>query len=62
MTPREKEIIQLVAKGKTNGVIANELFISKHTVLTHRKNINRKLNASNTIIMLEMARKLKIID
>jgi len=61
MTVREIEIIKLVATGKTNTVIAQELNISKHTVVTHRKNINRKLNASNPVIMLDMARQRRII-
>jgi DNA-binding CsgD family transcriptional regulator len=61
MTSREIEIIKLVAAGKTNMVIAQDLNISKHTVITHRKNINKKLNASNPVIMLEMARQRKII-
>jgi DNA-binding CsgD family transcriptional regulator len=40
---REKEIISHVALGKSNKQIADELFISIHTVVTHRKNIVRKL-------------------
>lgn len=40
---REKEIIVGVVKGMTNKEIAESLFISTHTVVTHRKNIARKL-------------------
>jgi DNA-binding NarL/FixJ family response regulator len=40
---REKEIVKLVASGKTNKEIADLLFISSHTVITHRKNITGKL-------------------
>jgi len=61
MTPREIEIIRLVAQGKTNALIAKELFLSYHTVIAHRKNINRKLNVTNAVLMLEMARQRKII-
>lgn len=43
ISTREKEIIRLVALGKTNKEIADELFISAHTVITHRKNISQKL-------------------
>jgi DNA-binding NarL/FixJ family response regulator len=40
---REKEVLQLVALGMTNKEIAEKLYISSHTVITHRKNITSKL-------------------
>jgi DNA-binding CsgD family transcriptional regulator len=40
---REKEVLKLVALGMTNKEIAEMLFISSHTVITHRKNITSKL-------------------
>jgi len=40
---REKEVLRLVALGLTNKEIAGKLFISSHTVITHRKNITAKL-------------------
>ncbi len=40
---REKEVLRLVAMGLTNKEIAERLFISSHTVITHRKNISAKL-------------------
>lgn len=43
LSDREKEIITGVVKGQTNKEIADQLFISIHTVLTHRRNIARKL-------------------
>jgi DNA-binding NarL/FixJ family response regulator len=43
LSEREKEIVELVALGKTNKEISDELFISPHTVITHRKNITAKL-------------------
>ncbi len=43
LTDREKDVLQKVALGKTNKEVANELFISTHTVISHRKNITRKL-------------------
>jgi len=48
LTPKEEEIIVLLAKGKSNHDIANEIFISYNTLKTHRKNINRKLQLSTT--------------
>ncbi len=43
LSQREKEIIVCVVKGMTNKQIAEQLFISTHTVITHRRNIAAKL-------------------
>lgn len=43
LSQREKEIIRCVVKGMTNKEIAEQLFLSIHTVITHRRNIARKL-------------------
>lgn len=43
LSSREKDIISLIIKGHTEQIIAQSLFISKHTVHTHRKNIFKKL-------------------
>jgi DNA-binding CsgD family transcriptional regulator len=43
LSEREKEIVKLVALGRTNKEISDMLFISPHTVITHRKNITAKL-------------------
>ena len=43
LSEREKDVLKKVALGKTNKEVANELFISTHTVISHRKNITRKL-------------------
>jgi len=48
LTPKEEEIISLLAKGKNNHDIADEIFISYNTIKTHRKNINRKLKLNTT--------------
>jgi DNA-binding NarL/FixJ family response regulator len=44
LTPRERLILKHVALGLTNKEIASKLFISTHTVISHRKNITRKLD------------------
>ena len=43
LSPRETTIVRLVSMGLTNRQIAEKLFLSAHTVMTHRKNINAKL-------------------
>lgn len=43
LTPREREIVVCVVKGMTNKEIAKQLFLSTHTVITHRRNISKKL-------------------
>ncbi len=43
LSDREKEVVKQIALGKTNKEIGEILFISPHTVITHRKNITRKL-------------------
>ncbi|WP_223845623.1 LuxR C-terminal-related transcriptional regulator [Flavobacterium selenitireducens] len=48
-TPREREILLHILKGEQSQEIADKLFISKHTVNTHRKNILAKTNTKNTI-------------
>ena len=44
LTPREREILQLVVEGKSNKDVANMLNLSVYTVETHRSNIMEKLN------------------
>lgn len=44
LTPREREILQLLAEGKSNKEIAQALNLSLYTVETHRRNLQEKLN------------------
>ena len=44
LTPREREVLQLVAEGKSNKDIAGTLYLSVYTVETHRANLMEKLN------------------
>ncbi|MFH6984957.1 response regulator transcription factor [Marinoscillum sp. 108] len=48
LSEREIDVIRLMSQGLTSIEIAEKLFISDHTVKTHRKNILKKLNVSNS--------------
>lgn len=48
LSKREKEVLYLISEGNTNSEIADILFLSSHTVTTHRKNIMIKLGVKNT--------------
>lgn len=55
ISKQEKEIIKLIIAGLTSQEIADKLFISKTTVTTHRKNIHRKLEISNSSSLIKFA-------
>lgn len=57
LTKRELEIIDLVNEGFSSEQIAETLFISKNTIITHRRNI---LNKTNTKSFLELLQKMRI--
>ena len=59
---REREIVIAIALGKSNKEIAEELFISAHTVMTHRKNIASKLKIHNPAGLTIYAIVNKLID
>ena len=51
LSEREREVLKLLVKGDTAKEIASKLFISTHTVVTHRKNISAKLGIRTTSAM-----------
>lgn len=55
LTQREREIIRMVALERTNGEIADALFISEDTVKTHRKNLMTKLNVRSVAGLVKYA-------
>ena len=55
LSKREIEVIRLVIAGNTSWEIGERLFISAHTVRTHRKNILRKLNIRKTTQLIRYA-------
>jgi DNA-binding NarL/FixJ family response regulator len=58
LTTREKEVLQLLAEGRTNKEVATLLDVSPYTVESHRTNLMQKLNVHNTAeIVLYAVRK-----
>jgi two-component system, NarL family, nitrate/nitrite response regulator NarL len=55
LTPREKEILLLIAEGITNKQIAEQLFIAENTVKNHTKNLLEKLNLENRVQLASYA-------
>lgn len=55
LTKREIEIISLLAEGKTSIEVGKMLYISDHTVNTHRKNIIKKLNIKTFVDLIKFA-------
>ena len=55
LTRREKEILQLIGTGYTTQQIATALFISTHTVESHRKNLMEKFGVPNTATVIKVA-------
>jgi DNA-binding NarL/FixJ family response regulator len=62
LTRREIEVLELIAEGLTNNIIAARLFISSTTVDTHRKNLLTKFGVKNTASLVRMAVQMQIID
>ncbi len=62
LSEREQEIITLIAEGHTNTTIAEKLFLSPHTVNTHRKNIMHKLGVKNTASIVMYAVKSNLVN
>jgi DNA-binding NarL/FixJ family response regulator len=62
LTTTELEIVRLITQGLTTKEIASQKFLSFHTVITHRKNIFRKLSIKSTSELMLYAMRNGIID
>jgi len=62
LTPREREIIQLLAEGKTNKEVAVALGVSVKTIESHRANIMRKLHLQSLSDLVRYAIRNKIVE
>lgn len=57
LTRRERQILALLAKGKTSQQMANQLNLSRFTIDTHRKNIHKKLGIKSNLALAKEAEK-----
>ncbi len=62
LTPREREVVQLLAEGKTTKEVASSLGISAKTAETHRSNIQRKLDFHSLSDLVRYAIRNKIVE
>lgn len=62
LSPREKEIMQLVAEEHTSSEIADMLYISEKTVEKHRAKLMEKLNVRNLAGLVRLAVKYRLVD
>jgi two-component system response regulator NreC len=62
LTPREKEILRLMAEGYSNKEIAERLVVSPSTVHSHRTNLMKKLNLSSRYELIQYARQRGLLN
>ncbi|MFC6103203.1 response regulator transcription factor [Olivibacter domesticus] len=61
LTRREQEVLRCIAEGKTTAEIGDTLFISPHTVETHRRNLMQKFQVSNAAALIRVASQYQLI-
>jgi DNA-binding NarL/FixJ family response regulator len=62
LTPREKEVLQLVAKGNSTKQIADKLSISIRTVESHRINMLKKMGVSNSAELIRKSMEMGLLE
>ena len=62
LTAREREVLQLIASGRTTDEIANDLGISAHTVRNHVRNVRRSLRARTKLEAVLIAMRSGLLD
>jgi DNA-binding NarL/FixJ family response regulator len=61
LTPRERDVLRLVAQGQSNKEVAQQLGISVRTVESHRQNLRDKTDSGNTADLVRLAQQLGLI-
>jgi DNA-binding NarL/FixJ family response regulator len=62
LSEREREVLSLIAAGCTNREIAEQLFLSPHTVKEHTSAVYRKLSARNRAEAVQLAQRMGLLD
>ena len=62
LSPREREVLDLMARGSTNREIAAALHLSPHTIHEHTSSLYRKLGARNRADAVQRAARLGLTD
>jgi DNA-binding NarL/FixJ family response regulator len=62
LSHREKQVLQLLAEGRTNKEVASALGLGVSTIETHRENLMQKLNIHNTAELVIYAIKKKVLQ
>jgi len=61
LTPRERQILQLIYQGLATGEVANQLNLSAKTIDKHRENLMRKLGVNNVVQLIHKVQELKLV-
>jgi DNA-binding CsgD family transcriptional regulator len=61
LTQQEKKVARLLAEGYSSKQIASKLFLSEHTIISHRKNLLKKTNTKNVAQLIAFSIKNKLI-
>ncbi len=61
LTRREEEVLRCIGEGKTTSEMASQLFVSTHTIETHRRNLMQKFNVSNSAALIRMATQYNLL-
>ncbi len=62
LTLREKEVLELIAKGLSSNAMAEKLFLSANTILSHRKNLFEKFEVNTAIELINKAYKMGLLQ
>jgi FixJ family two-component response regulator len=62
LTPREREVFELVVRGKTNKQVANTLGATERTIKAHRQRVMEKMQVRSLAELVSLAERVGILD